>query len=157
MLLAASGSPIDHRAPGYFQELSARIDALGIGADFRILGLVPFTHVIQLALQSVAVVNPSLFEGWSTTVEEAKSLGVPLVLSNINVHREQTGNSARLFDPLSPVSAESALRDAWHAQPLEPVARLRSSAELANERVREFAARLAEAFESAAALSRTKS
>lgn len=33
-------------------------------------------------------VNPSFYEGWSTTVEEAKSIGVPLLLSDIPVHRE---------------------------------------------------------------------
>ena len=33
-----------------------------------------------------ALINPSLFEGWSTTVEEAKALGVPMVLSDLAVH-----------------------------------------------------------------------
>jgi glycosyltransferase involved in cell wall biosynthesis len=49
---------------------------------------------------SIAVINPSLIEGWSTTVEEAKSLGVPLILSDIPVHREQT-QEAMFFDPRS--------------------------------------------------------
>jgi glycosyltransferase involved in cell wall biosynthesis len=46
---------------------------------------------------SLALINPSRFEGWSTTVEEAKSFGVPLILSDIDVHREQTGGTARYF------------------------------------------------------------
>jgi glycosyltransferase involved in cell wall biosynthesis len=45
----------------------------------------------------MALINPSRFEGWSTTVEEAKSFGVPLILSDIDVHREQTGGAARYF------------------------------------------------------------
>ena len=49
---------------------------------------------------SIAVINPSLIEGWSTTVEEAKSLGVPLILSDIPVHREQN-QEVMFFDPRS--------------------------------------------------------
>jgi len=37
----------------------------------------------------VCLINPSLFEGWSTTVEEAKALGKHIILSDIPVHREQ--------------------------------------------------------------------
>ena len=44
-----------------------------------------------------ALINPSRSEGWSTTVEEAKSFGVPMILSDIDVHREQTGGTARYF------------------------------------------------------------
>jgi glycosyltransferase involved in cell wall biosynthesis len=43
--------------------------------------------------------QPSLFEGWSTTVEEAKSLGKKLLLSDIAVHREQNPPESVFFDP----------------------------------------------------------
>jgi glycosyltransferase involved in cell wall biosynthesis len=46
-----------------------------------------------------ALVNPSFFEGWSSTVEEAKSLGKRLVISDIPVHREQNPDNAFYFDP----------------------------------------------------------
>ena len=45
----------------------------GLEDMYRILGLVSFTDVQILAEISLAYINPSLFEGWSTTVEEAKS------------------------------------------------------------------------------------
>ena len=61
---------------------------------------------------SVAVINPSLVEGWSTSVEEAKSLRVPLVLSNIPVHREQAIRDAIFFDPHSAAAAAAALLEA---------------------------------------------
>ena len=38
---------------------------------------------------SVAVINPSEFEGRSSTVEQAKSLGKQVILSNIKIHKEQ--------------------------------------------------------------------
>jgi glycosyltransferase involved in cell wall biosynthesis len=61
------------------------------------LGVVPYTDLLGLMCSSIAVINPSLFEGWSTTVEEAKALGVPLILSDIKVHREQAPSA--LFFP----------------------------------------------------------
>jgi hypothetical protein len=43
-------------------------------------------------------------EGWSTTVEEAKSLEGPLILSDIPVHRVQASTVADVFDPRSRAS-----------------------------------------------------
>jgi glycosyltransferase involved in cell wall biosynthesis len=43
-------------------------------------------------------INPSLFEGWSTTVEEAKALGKFIILSDIKVHREQNPKDAVYFN-----------------------------------------------------------
>ena len=49
---------------------------------------------------SLAIVQPSLFEGWSTVVEDAKALNKLLIVSNIEVHKEQLQNSAAIFfDP----------------------------------------------------------
>ncbi len=150
MVVAASGSTIDHRDPGFYDALRDRVGALDLDGSFRFLGLVPSTDVPQLALQSVAVVNPSLFEGWSTTVEEGKSLGVPLVLSGIGVHREQAGDRARYFDPHSAGAAASALLDAWRAPALRPAERLAAAREDAAARSREFAAQLSAALARAA-------
>jgi hypothetical protein len=48
---------------------------------------------------SSAVLNPSRFEGWSTTVEEAKTLQRLLLLSDIPVHREQSPQFGKFFHP----------------------------------------------------------
>jgi glycosyltransferase involved in cell wall biosynthesis len=77
--------------------------------------MIPRQDLSGLMRLSAATVNPSLFEGWSTTVEESKGLGVPLLLSDIPVHREQAGDRARYFDPHSPESIAATLRDAWAA------------------------------------------
>jgi glycosyltransferase involved in cell wall biosynthesis len=150
MVVAASGSPIDHRHPGHYPSLRARVASIGLDRAFRFLGLVPAAHVPQLALQSVAVINPSLFEGWSTTVEEGKSLGVPLLLSDIAVHREQAGPNARYFDPHSPDAAAAAMLASWLAPMAAPADRLAGAADHATRRSREFAGRLAAALEHAA-------
>jgi glycosyltransferase involved in cell wall biosynthesis len=88
-VLVAPGEVHDSRRPGYFASLLTRAHELGVGGSFRSLGVLPHSHVAGLMRDAVAVINPSRFEGWSTTVEEAKSLGKRVVLSDIEVHKEQ--------------------------------------------------------------------
>jgi glycosyltransferase involved in cell wall biosynthesis len=99
LFVVTTGNPIDPRFPGYYEDLLARISQLGLTNNFRMLGMVPRPHVISLMRVCGVLINPSLFEGWSSTVEEAKSLGVPMLLSDIIVHREQMGSGAVYFDP----------------------------------------------------------
>ena len=70
----------------------------------------------------MALINPSRFEGWSTTVEEAKSFGVPLILSDIDVHHEQAGEAARYFGLDDPATLADALCKALQTA-APPVAR----------------------------------
>ena len=95
--VAASGSTYDPREPDYFSALMSEVKARGLDASFRHLGMIPIEHVYALLRTSLALINPSRCEGWSTTVEEAKSFGVPMILSDIDVHREQTRGAARYF------------------------------------------------------------
>ena len=137
--VAASGALADYRRPGLLRELEARVAALGIGDRFRFLGLVPRTDVYALMREAVALVNPSLSEGWSTVVEEARSLDVPMVLSDIEVHREQAGDCAVFFDPHSPEAAAGAL-EAMLARPAGRAAKSgQAQAADAEERLRTYA------------------
>jgi glycosyltransferase involved in cell wall biosynthesis len=97
IVVAASGSKDDPREPGYFDRVMRQVERGGLGRSFRYLGMIPLPHVYALLRASAALINPSRFEGWSTTVEEAKSFGVPMILSDIGVHREQAGDAARYF------------------------------------------------------------
>jgi glycosyltransferase involved in cell wall biosynthesis len=97
VVVAASGSPYDPREPDHFDGLMRQVKDRGLEMNFRYLGMIPSDHVYALLRTSMALINPSRFEGWSTTVEEAKSFGVPMILSDVDVHREQTGGAARYF------------------------------------------------------------
>jgi glycosyltransferase involved in cell wall biosynthesis len=97
VVVAASGSKDDPREPSYFSDLMKDVVRHGLEENFRYLGMIPLAHVYALLRSSTALVNPSRIEGWSTTVEEAKSFGVPMILSDIDVHREQSGGVARYF------------------------------------------------------------
>ena len=97
--VVATGHTNDPRHPGHFENLIGRVKALGIAGRFLSLGVVPYQDVLGLLAHSDAVINPSRFEGWSTTVEEALSFRKPLILSDIPVHREQTEDQAEYFSP----------------------------------------------------------
>jgi glycosyltransferase involved in cell wall biosynthesis len=98
-LVLATGNPVDHRQPGYFEALMAYVRACGVMNLFRCLGVVPYPDLVGLMAESIAVINPSRFEGWSTTVEEAKALGKKMILSDIPVHHEQAECGAEFFAP----------------------------------------------------------
>lgn len=109
MAVVCTGSTSDHRDPLYFARLLESVSVSGVRDNLILLGFVPHTHVFLLMRQSLAVLQPSLFEGWSTTVEEAKSLGKRMILSDIAVHREQDPPQVVFFDPHEPLALADCL------------------------------------------------
>lgn len=99
LLVVATGHTRDARHPDHFENLMLRMAELGCAEDFRVLGLVPHGMLVSLMVHSCAIVNPSRFEGWSTTVEEAKSIGKSIILSDIQVHQEQRPEHGTYFAP----------------------------------------------------------
>lgn len=106
----STGATEDYRHPGFLDEIKAHAAAQGVATNFRILGLVPYADVTALMHHAAAVINPSLFEGWSTTVEEAKSIGKRILLSDISVHREQAPARATFFASDDPVALAEGIK-----------------------------------------------
>ena len=88
-LVLATGVAKDFRNPDYVPELKRQLSDENLSDRFRVMGQIPYMDMMGLMLHAIAVINPSRFEGWSTTVEEAKAFGKKLILSDIEVHREQ--------------------------------------------------------------------
>lgn len=109
-IVLSTGHTGDYRHPGFVNELHAHIAALGVAANFRVLGLIPYADVTALMRHAAAVINPSLFEGWSTTIEEAKSIGKRILLSDIPVHREQAPERGTFFAPDDPKALAEAMK-----------------------------------------------
>lgn len=66
--------------------------------DIKILGFIDRKEQLCLMKNSYAMVQPSLFEGWSTVVEDAKALNKFIFLSDLDVHKEQNPKNACFFD-----------------------------------------------------------
>jgi glycosyltransferase involved in cell wall biosynthesis len=98
-VVVSTGNTVNCGNSEQFLMVSKLIEEYGLKDSFRILGPIPYDDMLSLMHHSIAVINPSLFEGWSTTVEEAKSMGKKILLSKIDVHIEQSPMRARYFVP----------------------------------------------------------
>ncbi len=87
--IISSGNITDYRFPNHFEYLKNYIKEKKLENYFRILGVVPFEDVLCLMKYSVGIINPSLSEGWSNTVDQANCYGRKILLSDIKVHKEQ--------------------------------------------------------------------
>jgi glycosyltransferase involved in cell wall biosynthesis len=99
IVVVCTGNPAEFRKKDYYDQLVATIHERGLDEMMVLLGMVPHEHLFQLMRQSLSVLQPSLFEGWSTTIEEAKSLGKGVIASDISVHKEQDPPESKFFHP----------------------------------------------------------
>lgn len=115
-LVICTGSTRDmrRRDTPYIDEVCRYISDNDLSDNVRILGHVDYDDVLALMRHSIAVINPSRFEGWSSSVEEAKAMGKPVVLSGIPVHLEQAPPLARYFEPMDVEGLATILRETWN-------------------------------------------
>lgn len=111
--VVCTGSLHDHRCAAFARECRQLINSLGLAEQVILLGLIPRLDQIQLMRASLGVIQPSLFEGWSTVVEDARTLGKRIALSDIAVHREQDPPQAEFFDPQSSEQLAAVLQRWW--------------------------------------------
>lgn len=143
--VVCTGQTEDYRSPGHYQELMARVSDAGLSDTFRSLGVVPYGDLKALMAGAAAVLNPSLFEGWSTTVEEAKAMGKIILLSDIPVHREQNPKRAFFFAPNDGEALADRMLEAMDAYAVADEKREREiAARELDDRVLKFSATYAE-------------
>jgi glycosyltransferase involved in cell wall biosynthesis len=99
-LLVCSGPTEDYRAPEFFKELTRFVRDSNLDENIAILGVLNRSDQLQVMRGAAYVLQPSLFEGWSTSIEEAKLLGKALIVSDITVHRDQCRDAAVFFPSL---------------------------------------------------------
>lgn len=111
--LVCTGYPHDNRNPSYSQDLASYIECHGLQESIHILGFLPRYDQIQLIRGSAAVVQPSLFEGYSAIIDEAQSLGKEIFVSDIPMHREMQVEKTIFFDPYYPGDLAEKLESGW--------------------------------------------
>jgi glycosyltransferase involved in cell wall biosynthesis len=153
--LVCTGSEYGFRGQHYVERLKAFILDHQLDTTILILGTLPRNEQIALTRRAASVLQPSQFEGWSTVIEDAKTLGKKIVASDIAVHREQLveSNEATLLaldDPVAWAEAISASVDGASSMinNRESVA-LQHSADRAAQTGRSFVAVMREAMKSA--------
>ena len=101
IIFVFTGKEFDKRNPHYTSELKNYIKENNLTQYFKFLGFIKREEQLLLMKYSIAIVQPSLFEGWSTVVEDAKALNHSIILSDIPIHREQMEHNCLFFDPLN--------------------------------------------------------
>ena len=99
VLVVCTGHTGDYRNKNHFENILQYVKENDLQRNIKFLGLIDYIDVLTLMRHCVSIINPSLFEGWSSTVEEAKSIGKNMILSNLNVHKEQNPSNSVYFDP----------------------------------------------------------
>lgn len=108
--VVCTGHLADYRNRTYIDEIKNFIKINNLEKNIKLLGLVEYEDVFALIKFSKAVINPSLFEGWSSTVEECKSVEKNMILSDLDVHKEQYPN-ATFFERNSVESLKNILKN----------------------------------------------
>ena len=111
--LVCTGHIYDWRKPEYSDLILQTVHQFGLATQVSLLGLIPKADQVQLMRRSLAVIQPSLFEGWSTLVEDARCLGKPMILSDLPVNLEQNPPSSVFFDRHSSQQLADLLEEAW--------------------------------------------
>ena len=99
--LVCTGSTTDSRSPDYFPSLQEEIRQQGFAERVRILGLIPKRDQVELLKGSVALIQPTLFEGGpgGGAAYDAIGLDVPVLISDIPVNREIDCGDVSFFAP----------------------------------------------------------
>lgn len=111
--LVCTGSPSDYRNASHFEGLMRFLREEDLLDQVHLLGLLPRRDQIGILRCAAAVIQPSLFEGWSTVVEDVRAVGRPLWLSDIPVHREQAVRGAVYFPAEAVDEVVALFKDKW--------------------------------------------
>lgn len=139
-VIVCTGHVYDHRQPEYFDSILQTIHKSDLVGQVFLLGVLPKNEQIQLLRRSIAVLQPSLFEGWSTIVEDARCLGKPMILSDFSVHLEQNPPDCIFFERMSPQALMAAMIQCWQTSLPGPNLELEAKArDVSKYEVRAFA------------------
>ena len=127
-ILVCTGHMYDYRHPQHSDEILEAVHTYGLARQIYILGMIPRADQIQLMRKAIAVIQPSLFEGWSTVVEDARCLGKTILLSDIPVHLEQHPPNSFVFDRHSVSEMADIIAKNWEVLLPGPILHLEAQA-----------------------------
>lgn len=105
-----TGKLREPRFPEYIKMIRLYFEDIDLQSHIKNLGFLERNEQIVIMKNAEFVIQPSLFEGWGTVVEDAKVLDKTILLSDIPVHQEQKNEKCILFDPHDPVALANLIR-----------------------------------------------
>ncbi len=118
--LVMAGLPSDYRdrQNDVLTEVFQLISKGNIRENCILLGKVSHEVIESLLRSAAALIQPSRFEGWNTSVQDAKALGCPLFLSDISVHHEQCPQALGFFKEDEPTLLAELIASNWGSLPV---------------------------------------
>ena len=109
--LVCTGATADYRNPDYFTSLQQYIKENGLESKIHILGMIPKIDQIDLIRESIALIQPTLFEGGpgGGSAYDAISVGKRCIVSDIQVNREIEDDNTDYFSAKDPISLSRAM------------------------------------------------
>ena len=95
----------------YTPRLQQLATELGIQTQVKFLDYVPDRELPILINRAIALVFPSLWEGFGLPVLEAMACGTPVITSNLSALKEVAGEAAILVNPYATAEITSAMQD----------------------------------------------
>ncbi|MEH2282944.1 MAG: glycosyltransferase family 1 protein [Nostoc sp.] len=114
--------PIDSR---YTPTLKVQVAELGVTNQVKFLDYIPDSELPKIINQAIALVFPSLWEGFGLPVLEAMACGTPVITSNLSSLPEVAGDAAILINPyntgeiteaMEAIATDSGLRSRLSSQ-----------------------------------------
>jgi glycosyltransferase involved in cell wall biosynthesis len=92
------------------QRLSKAHSEIAEKSDVAFVGQVDDGKLLQLYRNALALVYPSLYEGFGLPILEAMAAGIPVITSNCSAMAEVAGSAAMLVDPRNIDQIKQAMR-----------------------------------------------
>jgi glycosyltransferase involved in cell wall biosynthesis len=101
-------------------DLASEARSRGVEDSVRWAGTISDEELVRLYNEAIALIFPSLYEGFGLPILEAFACGTPVIASNAASIPEVAGEAALMFDPHDPVALAEAIRsvssDERHAE-----------------------------------------
>lgn len=99
--------PVDSR---YTPVLQTQVTELGMTEQVQFLNYVSYHDLPKIIHGAIALVFPSLWEGFGFPVLEAMACGTPVITSNLSSLPEVAGDAAILINPYNPAEITEAMQ-----------------------------------------------
>lgn len=97
----------------YFERIAAVIDELALGRRVHLPGYIDDADVPALLSGAIALVYPSLYEGFGLPALEAMACGTPVIAADTSSLPEVVGEAGLLVDPLNTEQLAAAIERVW--------------------------------------------
>ncbi|MGG6270193.1 glycosyltransferase family 4 protein [Leptolyngbya sp. AN03gr2] len=101
-----AGSP----DPRFTPDLKTQAEELGIVDRIKFLSYVSYAELPELINRAIALIFPSLWEGFGLPVLEAMACGTPVITSNLSSIPEVSGDATLLIDPYDEAAIANAMK-----------------------------------------------